>query len=205
MKPAREAGGRAPTSLALSLETIMTMPKDAMECPDCHRIVRLTTTGRIVRHKDPDALGDSTRPYCEMSGTPTSYFTFSPATAAMMGGTEGTSTDTLVEQWRTEELSRWWTGLADAELPGLIAKAHEYSSYDLEMIGKMMSDTLGLEPSPGKGYYEEIGCWFYLLGKVARAMGAIRDGKLPSEDTALDTRIYATMILRIKQAGGWPG
>jgi hypothetical protein len=137
--------------------------------------------------------------YCDGSGNTISVL--SEATVKML---VDEPIDDLVKQWRTEELSKWWTGLADAELPGLLAKAGEYSSYDLEMIGRMTADTLGLEPS-GKGFYEEIGCWFYLLGKVSRAMGAIREGKLPSEDTALDTRIYATMILRIKQSGGWPG
>ena len=178
--------------------------KPITPCSTCERVVCLTLGGRMVRHKRPEDLGMDGTDYCPGSGTPVIEPEFSPATAAIMGGMDEPDTDKLVQDWHNAELSRWWLNLSEAELPPLIAKVEEYSAYDLEMVGRMMADTIGLGDF-SKAYYEEIGIWFYLLGKVSRAMGAIREGRLPSRDTALDTRIYATMILRIKESGGWPG
>lgn len=113
----------------------------------------------------------------------------------------------------TGPLADWWRTLAEYDLARVLPKAREYSAYDMVLIGKATADLVGFAPvyrgpyeeDIEEGVYAEIGCWFYILGKVGRAIGAIKEGRLPSEDTAMDTRIYATMISRIKQCGEWPG
>jgi hypothetical protein len=44
---------------------------------------------------------------------------------------------------------------------------------------------------------------FYLLGKVARVMGALKDGRSPTSDTWYDAHIYSMMGLRIQEVGYW--
>lgn len=111
------------------------------------------------------------------------------------------------------ELADWWRQVAENDIGRTVPKAAEYSAYDLELIGRstveMFGHGLGGDPwdrdDAGPAIYAEIGCWWYLLGKIGRAVGAIREGRMPSDDTVQDARIYATMIARIRQTGGWPG
>jgi hypothetical protein len=107
-------------------------------------------------------------------------------------------------QFDGEDLSKWWIELAHADLRATLPKAIEYSSHDLVMTGRLMQVLVG----DGDGWSvgpAELTCWFYLLSKVTRAIGAIKDQNQPSEDTIRDIRVYATMIARIRANGRWPG
>lgn len=108
------------------------------------------------------------------------------------------------------ELADWWRVLAEQDIARTLPKAEEYSAYDLELIGRATVEMYPTSPwelrsDADPAVYAEIGCWWYLLGKIGRAIGAIREGGMPSNDTVQDARIYATMIARIRDCGGWPG
>lgn len=104
-----------------------------------------------------------------------------------------------------QALSKWWLDVTDEELAMLLPKVEEYSAYDLELIGTTMADTIGWSGELTTAAATEIGISFYVLGKMGRVMGAIREGRLPSEDTWMDLAVYSRMALRAKQAGSWPG
>lgn len=103
------------------------------------------------------------------------------------------------------ELAAWWHDLAEKDLEMLLPKALEYSAHDLELTGEIMTTIMAERPD-GRADVEpaELTCWFYLLSKVMRAIGAIKEGHRPSEDTITDIRVYSTMIARIRATGGWP-
>lgn len=109
------------------------------------------------------------------------------------------------------ELIAWWTKLGASDLEMLIPKAIEYSAHDLTLTGDAMAWMFGLEeialgvPTGDNIRSAELTCWFYLLSKVMRAIGAVKDGNRPSDDTLRDVRVYATMIQRIRDTGSWPG
>lgn len=176
-------------------------------CPNCTRDVGLNRS-RLARHHDLNFE------LCPGSGTAAWATAHATRHAQPTPPVEASALHQVLEMVQTSpmfttgdqrvQLDDWWRTLPDQELPDLMKKVTDYSAYDLELIGRVLADTLG-QPNLEPGIYQELGCWFYLLGKIARAMGAIREGRTPSYDTALDTRIYATMIMRIKTAGGWPG
>lgn len=101
------------------------------------------------------------------------------------------STDTVA-------LRDWWVKQAAAEADKLAPKAVEYGAYDLEMLGGMLGDMAGRPPSV------ELGLVFYLAGKIARAVSAVKDGRQASDDTFLDIAIYARMVLYVREHGRWP-
>lgn len=103
-----------------------------------------------------------------------------------------------------EDLRTWWMGQSERDLAMLLPKVGEYSAYDLELIGRVTADTLGWGGPRDAATLTEIGIAFYLLGKIGRIMGAIREGNLPSRDSWLDSHVYAKMALRTRDAGGWP-
>lgn len=98
------------------------------------------------------------------------------------------------------ELEEWWMGLAQADLDRMLPKVTEYTASDLLLMGQFMEHWLGLPVGTGK----EAACVWYALGKVARAVSAYREGRLPSEDTLQDLEIYAKMARRIREKGNWP-
>lgn len=109
---------------------------------------------------------------------------------------------------QAQELETWWVEQARAEFEPTIAKAVDYGSRDLVEIGQ----DLILGGYGGDGFdasdealCAEIGIWFYLRGKMARAMEAYRQGRKPSDDTMLDIGVYTRMIQRVRDTGGWPG
>lgn len=117
-----------------------------------------------------------------------------------------------------EELAEWWISTASAEIEPLIAKMQEYGgmgrAIDLEEIGRGLINS-GVSPweSPGDGTpralfeireHQELGIYFYLLGKFARWTAAVKEGRPVSDDTLLDIGIYVRMVQRIRQKGGWP-
>jgi hypothetical protein len=96
----------------------------------------------------------------------------------------------------------WWLQLAHSDIKATLPKAVEYSAHDLELTGQLFEFLLGSENQPIDR--AELTCWFYLASKVMRAVGALKDGAFPSDDTLQDIRVYATMITRIRDKGAWP-
>lgn len=108
-----------------------------------------------------------------------------------------------------EDLVGWWKATAQADIEGSIDKVREYGGCDLLMLGTSLyqwakegKDWSG-DPTPA--FLQELGIWFYLQGKIGRALSALQAGKFPSDDTILDIVYYAMMIRRIRTTGGWPG
>lgn len=107
------------------------------------------------------------------------------------------------------QLAQWWRDVAEEEIDKVVPKAVEYSAHDLALLGEWMRDLI--EPHRNEGSAPsvvadaELACWFYLAGKLGRAMGALREGRAPSDDTLEDIGIYCRMAQRIRQAGSWPG
>lgn len=99
------------------------------------------------------------------------------------------------------DLERWWLERAQDEIERTIPKAIEYSSTDLEDIGRALLPDTDL---PGH-LYTEAGVAFYALGKVSRVLGALKEGREPNEDSWFDLGVYARMAQRARSHGGWPG
>lgn len=97
------------------------------------------------------------------------------------------------------ELADWWNNQAREEFAQTAVKAKEYSSSDLRIMGAAME-----EGGVKEGYGEEAAIAFYVLGKVARAVGALQEGQVPSDDTWFDISVYAKMVMRIRETGRWP-
>lgn len=105
------------------------------------------------------------------------------------------------------ELHDWWMSAAERDAKVAVAKADEYGSYDLLLLGKMLADMVSFPLDPGESpeeTYAELGVLFYAAGKVARWVGAVKEGRRPSDDTIQDLKIYVTMVQRVRSAGGWP-
>lgn len=99
-------------------------------------------------------------------------------------------------------IEAWWEDVAAADAEAAAAKMGEYGSHDLVMIGDALTSMIG-RAEASDAQKAELGCAFYLLGKLARAMEAYRHGKQPSDDTWHDVTVYSMMIRRIRATGGW--
>lgn len=206
--PARVCDGSGqPPQPTLRHETV-TVPRFRRGvCSNCGREIAYRTSNQLlVRHNN--ASGD------ECGGT--GQRVASNDNMAPFGASGGWFTFEKTEPTPDEsELAQWWRRLGESDIARMAPKAHEYSAYDLVMIGRAVGDMIGSGLAQPQAVYDEmesgdpaaaeIACWFYILGKVGRAIGAIKEGRLPSEDTAEDVRIYATMVARIKDVGAWPG
>jgi hypothetical protein len=51
---------------------------------------------------------------------------------------------------------------------------------------------------------EELAIAFYAYGKLSRIIGAISDGRRPSDDCWHDLGVYARMAQRVRETGDWP-
>ena len=100
-----------------------------------------------------------------------------------------------------EELEAWLRNAFDTELPGTLEKAVLYGSADLEIMADAMGKMMPHLQNDAQRLQAAIA--FYLLGKVARAMGALRDGREPTADTWYDAHIYSMMALKIQETGHW--
>lgn len=111
------------------------------------------------------------------------------------------------------ELAKWWTNVSAEDLKGLVGKMVEYGgvgrSVDLEHIGRELAAT-GIEAPKGcateqqkSEFWQELGVYFYVVGKMGRWAAALRDGHRVSDDTIHDLVIYGRMVQRIRNAGGW--
>lgn len=111
-------------------------------------------------------------------------------------------------------LRGWWEQTAHDEVAGLIAKMVEYGGLsratDLTEIGRHLTE-VGVSEGPllgsggvQEGWLQELGIYFYLVGKFARWSAAIQEGRPVSDDTLLDIGIYVRMAQRVRAVGGWP-
>lgn len=105
---------------------------------------------------------------------------------------------------RVGELGQWWLAMAGEEIERTVPKVIEYGSTDLAEIGRQML-AAGLHEGNHETPTEELGVYFYMVGKMARWTDAIRTGRRVSDDTLFDLGIYVRMVQRIRSAGGWPG
>jgi hypothetical protein len=101
-------------------------------------------------------------------------------------------------------LQTWWTDRAVAEVALVAPKAVEYSAVDLIEYGRTLALVMGLKHNVTDEEACEIGIWGYLVGKVARWTGAIKEGRRVSDDTIFDIGIYTKMAQRNRDVGGWP-
>ncbi len=103
----------------------------------------------------------------------------------------------------SSDLWDWWVKTVSDDFQGAVPKAEEYGAHDLEMIGWV----LGFLPAErlDDTVAAEMGCWFYVLGKVMRLFADYKANRPGKADTWHDIVVYAMMARRIQYAGGWPG
>lgn len=100
-------------------------------------------------------------------------------------------------------LRRWWCDAAFDEADRTITKMEEYGSMDLVHIGRMLWDVMGRTSPLSDVAAMEVGCLFYIYGKIQRAVSALKNDKPIKDDTWFDTQIYAKMA-QAARAGVWP-
>jgi hypothetical protein len=100
---------------------------------------------------------------------------------------------------KENNLEQWWMDNAQNGYQRTMPKVAEYGANDLVHIGQTLARCMDWNCTQQQA--AEIGVWFYLQGKIARAFEAIERRELPSDDTAFDIKIYATMIERIRENG----
>lgn len=100
----------------------------------------------------------------------------------------------------SETLAKWWerTGYNDFLMFG--PKLAEYGARDLVAHGRAIAE-MGHFDKRTEAEYGEIGCMFYLHGKLARAMEAYARGDDPSEDTLHDITVYSQMARAFRERG----
>lgn len=98
-------------------------------------------------------------------------------------------------------LRAWWRQHAEQTAAQTIDKMVEYGSGDLVALGQTVR-RMANRPPVDTAQAMEIGCLFYLLGKVERAISAVTDDRRASDDTWLDIEVYATMV-QAARAGAW--
>lgn len=102
---------------------------------------------------------------------------------------------------RNTELTPWWLDHAEREAHSTVRKMEEYGSGDLIGIGAAVTHMADRPPVSDDEAFE-IGCLFYLIGKIERAISATNRGDLASDDTWFDIAIYAKMV-QARRAGVW--
>lgn len=99
-----------------------------------------------------------------------------------------------------QSFDRWWTTTAQADYDAFGPKMAEYGSTDLEEIGRMLCHLMGWEDA-GPSTWGEVGCFFYLYGKIQRRVSAYRRHELPSGDTLHDETVYSLMGRGYRERG----
>jgi hypothetical protein len=94
----------------------------------------------------------------------------------------------------------WWTRNAEQTAEATATKCAEYGSQDLYGIGQNVARLAGRDIERDAAF--ELGCLFYMLGKIERAMSAVERGETASDDTWFDLHVYANMVLA-HRAGVW--
>lgn len=192
---------------------------DTAGCPTCGRqgvpLRKGTHQGHLFKHKMP-----GTRSFCVYHGDPADppdYLRrFEPdgtqiavnASDSPTGGPIDLDDATPAERAKQEAritLADWWIEAADHEIDMVVDKAIEYGATDLRDIGLALAEMAGGDLRNNESAATEIGIVFYVLGKVARLVAAVKEGRQPSLDTWLDIGIYARMAQRVHAVGSWPG
>lgn len=110
------------------------------------------------------------------------------------------------------DLGQWWMNLAEGEFGAIAAKMREYGgggrALDLVEIGRALASAGTSIPSESDEVFDanlqELGVYFYLVGKFARWTAAVAEGRPVSDDTLHDIGVYVRMAQRIRAVGGWP-
>lgn len=101
------------------------------------------------------------------------------------------------------KLRQWWTDQAFDEADRTIAKMEKYGSMDLVHIGRAFWEIAGRTEPLSDVEAMELGCLFYVYGKVQRAMSAVKSHQTILDDTWFDMHIYPKMA-EAARAGVWP-
>lgn len=102
----------------------------------------------------------------------------------------------------------WWLNTAYSDIMKTLPKMTEYGggmdgSADLQLMGENLATLLDMHDAPD-AVKQEMACWFYLQGKVARLVTDFKAHRPGKPDTWFDAEIYAKMARRIQEKGRWP-
>lgn len=102
----------------------------------------------------------------------------------------------------------WWQRIAQEDFAKTIPKVVEYGgtqegSADLQIMGFALAELTNNHDAP-EAVKQEMACWFYVLGKVARLVSDYKQGKPGKSDTWFDITVYSMMARRLQEAGRWP-
>lgn len=100
-----------------------------------------------------------------------------------------------------DPLTTWWLEHAQREADQTVQKMREYGSGDLVAVGAQVA-ALANRGVLSEQQAFEIGCLFYLIGKLERVVSATQRDESASDDTWFDIAIYAKMV-QAKRAGAW--
>jgi hypothetical protein len=105
-----------------------------------------------------------------------------------------------------QEMEHWFMQEGQQAGNACAAKAYARGAYDLELLGRTMAGFLSVEPEPGdeRIHHLLIGVLFYAEGKIARALSALKEGRLPNLDDWHDLSVYGRMAKYITEKGSWP-
>lgn len=105
-------------------------------------------------------------------------------------------------QEKVRQVENWWMNQALHEAEVLVPRSVEYGAKDLELMGEGLHMMLSgsLHPDVPK---EEVAIAFYVLGKIARIIGAYEEGHVPKDDSWDDLAIYSRMAKYVREHGRW--
>ncbi len=115
-----------------------------------------------------------------------------------------------------DELGRlflWWMMTAASDFLSTVPKMLEYGgsakarpgSADLRVVGEGLMELLDWPVTDEtSAVSQELGCWFYDLGKGGRLISDYQQRRHGKADTWFDKTIYAMMARRIQSVGTWP-
>lgn len=106
------------------------------------------------------------------------------------------------------DLVSWWFQTATQDLVAALPKVEEYGgshqgSADLEVMGDALAVFAGMKGGTS-AVFQEMACWFYVLGKVSRLISDYRAGRSGKADTWHDISVYSMMARRLQECGRWP-
>lgn len=107
------------------------------------------------------------------------------------------------KQRLADDLQVWWADKAHDEAEKTVDKAIEYGSNSMTDVGHAMARTAGRTITDEEA--TELGCYFYIVGKLGRWADAVVAGERVSDDTLFDIGVYVRMAQRARSNGGWPG
>lgn len=102
----------------------------------------------------------------------------------------------------------WWAQTAIEDFQTAAPKVGEYGgtdegSADLRIMGFALSE-LRMPPGSSPAVQQEVACWFYSLGKIARLISDYNQGRPGKTDSWHDISVYSMMARRLQESGNWP-